>query len=281
MPATAPDTPVARVPVPVDTRAPGGTTNAYVAGGLLVDPAARTDSLDAAAGVGAPGDGDAVTAVAVTHTHPDHVGAVAEYADLASAPIFAHADHIDRFVAATGADPDGTFEGGETVGETDVRAVDTPGHAPDHVAFAVESGREDDAGAPVRALLCGDLAVAEGSVVVGAPEGNLGDYLDSLKRVRDGGYARLYPGHGPVIDDPEGVCDRLIDHRLNRERAVLAAIEAGAVDVDAVVDAAYEKDLSGVADLARATVVAHVEKLLADGRIGETWADRLAHERGE
>ena len=216
MAASNSEPPVRRVPVPVDTRAPDGTTNAYVADGLLVDPAARTEALDAAVGVGTLGEpGVGIDAIAVTHTHPDHVGAVAEYADLTGIPVFAHADHVDRFVAATGVEPDGTFEGGEVVGATSVRVVDTPGHAPDHVAFEVEGGHENEDGEePSRTLLCGDLAVAEGSVVVGAPEGDLRDYLDSLERVRDAGYDRLYPGHGPVIDDPSAVCDRLIDHRL-------------------------------------------------------------------
>jgi glyoxylase-like metal-dependent hydrolase (beta-lactamase superfamily II) len=283
----ASDSPITRVELPVDTRAPGGTTNAYLAGGLLVDPAARTDALDAAVGVHAAVADQttetAVDAIAVTHTHPDHVGAVAEYADLIGAPVFAHADHVDRFAAATGAEPDGTFRGGDRVGDTPVRAVETPGHASDHVAFAVGSRGEDtgaevidgDAAGATRELCCGDLAVAAGSVVVGAPDGDLREYLDSLERVREAGYDRLRPGHGPAIDDPETVCDRLIDHRLERERAVLAAVEGGANDVDAVVDGAYEKDLTGVEDLARATVVAHLEKLLAEGRIGGEWSDRI------
>jgi glyoxylase-like metal-dependent hydrolase (beta-lactamase superfamily II) len=289
-----PESSIARVPVSADTRAPGGTTNAYVAGGLLVDPAARADALDDAVGLGGNGDGGdpdendvAIDAIAVTHTHPDHVGAVAEYAEFTGASVFAHADHVDRFAEATGTEPNGTFAGGERVGPTAVRAVDTPGHAPDHVAFAVTEGRggdnegpgsenEDpggDGGPPSRALLCGDLAVAEGSVAVAAPEGDLREYLDSLDRVREAGYDRLYPGHGPVIDDAKAVCDRLIGHRLERERAVLAAVEGGADDVDAVVDAAYEKDLTGVADLARATVVAHLEKLAAEGRVDGSWSD--------
>ena len=266
---------VSRIEVPVDTRAPGGTTNAYLLDGLLVDPAARTDALDAALAERGSADADApsVEAIAVTHAHPDHVGAVADYAALTDATVVAREGHADRFAAAAGVDPDETVEPGHTVADTAVRAVDTSGHAPDHLAFA--------AGGPAArsersVLCCGDLAVAEGSVAVAAPEGNLAAYLASLERVRDAGYDRLLPGHGPPIDDPTATCRRLIAHRLDRERDVIAAIDGGAADVDAVVDGAYEKDLSGVRDLARATVAAHVEKLVAEGRIDEAWLARLA-----
>lgn len=254
---------VTRIEVPVETRAPGGTTNAYLVDGLLLDPAARTETLDAAV------EG-AVDAIAVTHTHPDHVGAVAAYAEVTDATVLAHAAHVDRFTDATGVEPDATFRDGDAVGDTDLRAVDTPGHAPDHVAFAVAGGAD-----PPRELLCGDLAVAEGSVVVGGPGGDLREYLESLERVSDGGYDRLHPGHGPAIDDPAATCRRLIDHRLSRERAVLAAVEAGASSVDAVVEAAYEKELAGVEDLARATVRAHLGKLATEGRIDGARVDGL------
>ncbi|UIP00912.1 MBL fold metallo-hydrolase [Halobaculum sp. CBA1158] len=242
---------VDRFSVPVDTRAPGGTTNAYVIGTgetLLVDPAARTDTLDTVVRE------KVADHVAVTHTHPDHVGAVADYAAETGATVWARRGYEDRFAAATGVEPDRTFAAGDRVGPATV--VDLPGHAPDGVGFETGVG-----------VVCGDVAVAEGSVVVAAPEGDMRAYLTSLRRLHARDPSALFPGHGPRIGDPRATCARLIDHRLDRERRVLAAVEAGARDPDEVLDLAYEKDLSGVRDLARATVVAHAEKLAREGRI--------------
>jgi len=242
---------IERVPVPVDTRAPTGDTNAYVVGedgGVLVDPADRTGDLDAVA--------DRADHVVVTHHHPDHVGGVAAYAD--GRTVWARTGRTDAFAAATGVRPDRTFTGGTTITTdgSEVTVLDTPGHAPEHVAFLTPDG-----------LVVGDLAVAAGSVVVGAPEGDMRAYLTSLRRVRALSPDRLYPGHGPVVDDPETTCDRLIDHRLDRETRVRTAVDEGHETLDALLEAAYEKDLSGVRDLARATVVAHLEKLAVEGHV--------------
>jgi len=113
----------------------------------------------------------------------------------------------------------------------------------------------------------GDLAVAEGSVVVGAPQGDMRAYVSSLRRVHATNPDRLYPAHGRVIDDPRATCQRLVDHRRDRERRVLAAVRDGAATTDEILEAAYDKDLSGVEDLARATVVAHLEKLAVESRV--------------
>jgi glyoxylase-like metal-dependent hydrolase (beta-lactamase superfamily II) len=140
---------------------------------------------------------------------------------------------------------------------------ETPGHAPEHVAFEVGNS-----------LLSGDLAVSKGSVVVGSPEGDVRAYLTSLRRVHAMAPGRLFAAHGPVIETPSRTCERLITHRLRRERRVLAAVRDGSRTVDEILDAAYEKDLTGVRDLAGTTVRAHLEKLCHERQI--QWDGALA-----
>ncbi|WP_254762911.1 MBL fold metallo-hydrolase [Natrinema marinum] len=265
---------VSRCVVPVATRAPSGDTNAYLlratsgssptderrrsesetGPAILVDPAARTDDLDRLVA------DHAVEHVLVTHTHPDHVGAVDAYADETDATVWARYGRTDRFRDATGREPDRTFAPGTTVplGDDRVRVLDAPGHAPDHVALEV--GR----GGPI---VCGDCAVREGSVVVGAPEGDMRAYVTTLRRLWARNPPALHPGHGPEIDAPREALERLLAHRDEREERVVAAVRDGAETLDGVLDAAYKKDLSGVRDLARATVVAHLEKLAVEGRV--------------
>jgi ribonuclease/clavin/mitogillin len=261
---------VTRVSVDVETRAPTGQTNAYVVGAdpaLLVDPAAVDDRFDALA------DERNVGHVAVTHHHLDHVGAVARYADRCDATVWARAGREADFVAATGVAPDRSFAEGARIetGSGPVVVRDTPGHAPEHVAFAVErdDGERTERGRHVPDLLCGDLAVAEGSVVVGAPEGDVRAYLTALRRVHAMDPDRLRPAHGPAMEGPEvrTTAERLIAHRLDREQRIEAAVEARARTLAEVCDRAYEKDLTGVRDLAEATVRAHLEKLAVEERV--------------
>jgi len=245
--------PVTRVPVDAGSRTPSGRTTAHIvtAGveSLLVDPAARSDALDAAVEDHDP------TGVAVTHHHPDHVGAVASYAEREGMTVWARVGRAGAFETATGIAPDRLFRPGGTL-PAGVQVVDTPGHAPEHVAFVTG---ED--------WLTGDLAVAAGSVVVGAPEGDMRAYLSSLRRVHARDPERLLPAHGPVIEEPRAVCERLLAHRLDREAHVLDAVRAGHERIPAIVEAAYEKDISDVFALAEATVRAHIEKLAAERKL--------------
>jgi ribonuclease/clavin/mitogillin len=250
-----------RVPVELDRRAPHEEMMAYLVGDtnlLVVDPGGDPETLRAAI------DGRRVGHVAVTHHHRDHVGALAELvADLADEQatpptVWARQGRAGAFAEATGIDPDRTLAPGDaiSVAGTNITAVDTPGHAAEHLAFRTPEG-----------WLVGDLAVADGSVVVGGQGADMRAYLTSLRRVRASAPARLYPGHGPIIEHVTAACDRLIAHRLDREQRVRDAVAGGARTVDAVLAAAYEKDLSGVRDLARQTVRAHLDKLAREGDV--------------
>ncbi|GGK52655.1 MBL fold metallo-hydrolase [Haloarcula sebkhae] len=244
-----------RADVSVPTRAPTGSTAAYVCGdeaALLVDPAATDDALDSLL------SDRTLAHIALTHYHPDHAGAVAQYARETNATVWARHGRAAAFEAATGVTPDKLFSDGTTI-PTDagpVTVLDTPGHAPEHVAFATDG-----------TVVSGDLAVAEGSVVVGAPEGDVRAYLASLRRLHARNPNALLPSHGPRIEAPRETCVRLINHRLERERRVRRAVDEGADTLDEVLDAAYEKDLTGVRDLARGTVLAHLEKLAVEGAV--------------
>ena len=244
---------IERIPIETRTRAPTGRTAAYVVGredALLVDPGAPGARVEAPL--------ERVAHVAVTHHHADHVGGVRACAEAADATVWCRYGREASFADAAGTEPDRRFREGDDipVGDGTVSVRETPGHAPEHVAFAADGD-----------ALVGDLAVAEGSVVVGAPEGDMRSYLTSLRRVLAMAPDRLYPGHGPVIENPRAVCERLLRHRLDREERVLAAVRAGNRAVADVLEAAYDRDLAGVRDLAGMTVRAHLDKLHYERRI--------------
>lgn len=253
---------IERIPVNARTRAPTGKTNACLIGtdeALLVDPAGEDSDLSEQI------ETRNVEHVAVTHHHPDHVGAVATYAREYDLRVWARYGREAEFERTTGIAPDEIFREGTTVpAGNGVDVVETPGHAPEHVAFCHDG-----------AWVSGDLAVAEGSVVVGAPDGDMRAYLTSLRRVHARNPDTLFPAHGPVIQDSRAVCRRLLSHRLDRESRLREAVAAGYETPEALVETVYEKDVSAVFELARATVVAHLEKLAVEGAID--WDGNRAH----
>jgi glyoxylase-like metal-dependent hydrolase (beta-lactamase superfamily II) len=198
--------------------------------------------------------------VLVTHAHIDHAsGAVA----------LAERFRGARFLKMRWAERDGRWpaawepiEDGQIIeaGDSLLRAVHTPGHAPDHLCFWHEESR---------ALFSGDLAI-KGTTVYIPPNlsGDLADYLASLERVRALKPARLLPAHGPVIDDPDTVLRGYLEHRREREEQILAALREGETTPDALVPLIYRGLQEGLLQVARETVLAHLLKLEREGRAG-------------
>lgn len=252
-------------PIPVHACNPGPMTGGGNWTWLLLG---RVPTL-VDAGTGEPGHLDAVeqalagarlAQVLVTHAHVDHAsGAVALARRFDGVRFFKMLwEGRDlRWLVAWEPLTDGQVV---EAGDVSLRAVHTPGHAPDHLCFW-----HDDS----RTLFAGDLVVKGATVYIPTDlQGDLADYLASLERVRALHPARLHPAHGPVIDDPEAVLRGYIEHRRERERQILTALSEGERTADELVALIYPNLLPHLFQFARETVLAHLVKLAREERVG-------------
>jgi glyoxylase-like metal-dependent hydrolase (beta-lactamase superfamily II) len=204
--------------------------------------------------------------VLVTHAHVDHAAGAVALAERFRGARFLKmpwAERDSRWPAPWEPIRDGQMI---EAGDDRLRAVHTPGHAPDHLCFWHE---------PSRTLFSGDLAV-KGTTVYIPPNlrGDLAEYLASLERVRALRPARLLPGHGPVIDDPEAVLLDYLEHRREREAQIVSALRERDASPDALVPLIYRGLKDNFLQVARETVLAHLLKLEREGRAvrrGDSW----------
>jgi glyoxylase-like metal-dependent hydrolase (beta-lactamase superfamily II) len=157
-----------------------------------------------------------VARIVLTHRHPDHSAGAARLAELTGAPVRA-ADPALRLGSEGLADGDVVTGAG-----CDLRVVVAPGHSADSVCLLLPA---DDA------MFTGDTVLGRGTTFI-ADDGNLGDYLRTLDRLRDlteaSGVGVLLPGHGPALADPLGTLDYYLAHRAGRLDQVRSALAAGA-----------------------------------------------------
>jgi glyoxylase-like metal-dependent hydrolase (beta-lactamase superfamily II) len=193
-----------------------------------------------------------VGAVLVTHDHPDHAPGAVPFARSVGAPVYAF-----RLAGAE------RLSAGQRVraGELDLITVHTPGHTPDHMAF-FEPGN--------RALFTGDAVLGRGTSFIDPPEGDLVQYLRSLKRMADLGPRSLYPGHGPVVLRGRDKLLEYLAHRNERESQVLSALAGGPRTIAELVEVIYADYPKEVRPLAARSVLAHLLKLADEGRAERT-----------
>ena len=222
-------------------------TNTWIVGNgptIVVDPGpdvqGHLDEVARSAG--------RVSAVLVTHDHPDHAPGASSFAGEVGAPLFAF-----RLEGARRLRDGQTFP----AGGGELRAVLTPGHTSDHVAFFEPSAR---------ALLTGDAVLGRGTSFIDPPQGDLGRYLASLRRMLDLGPRTIYPGHGPVVLDAPAKIREYLAHRQEREDQVVRALSGGTRTVDDIVGQIYADYPPDVRPLAARSVLAHLLKLQAEGR---------------
>ena len=256
-------------PVRTPTKPPATHTNCYLIytseSLLVVDPGSpyEDEQLELAKAVDELlGEGRTLKSILLTHVHPDHVGGVnALRAHLGDVSVAAH-----KLTAAALPDinVDKMLDDEEILeleGEPSIalRVLHTPGHARGHLCLYEER---------TGTLLSGDNIVGLGSVLIDPPEGNMRDYLHSLERMRAlGNLSVIFGGHGPAIANPSRKLDEYISHRLDREQKILEAVCAGAATPRAIVAQVYTDVNPKAHAMAERAVLAHLEKLEADGLV--------------
>lgn len=209
-------------------------TNTYIYGAgpcTVIDPgpddAAHLDAIRAAAE-----ERGGIGAVLLTHSHGDH------------------ADGAERLGADVVLPTDGEAHGG-------LRALATPGHAPDHVCLITAD----------RVCFSGDLVLGMGSTFVPPDGGSLAAYMDSLRRLQVEPIELICPGHGPWIEDPAAKLAEYVEHREMRERRLLVALDRGERSREALLAEVWDDVPAEVRPAAAMVMQAHLDKLEAEGRL--------------
>lgn len=248
-------------------------TNTYLVGSTslaVIDPG-PDDAAHRAAILKAAG-ARPITHIISTHAHRDHVDGIAALKAATDARVAAYPRDPEAGRIALETSPSGSYfvdyefapdialKGGDTIsgGDWVLTAIHTPGHAPDHLCFALE-GRN--------VVFSGDHVMAWNTTVVAPPEGRMADYVGSLEILLDRTDDIFLPGHGERLEDPQRTVKAYLLHRRWREQAVLDALAQGATTIRRIVPEVYQGLAPQLIPAATLSVQAHVEFLIEKGLV--------------
>jgi glyoxylase-like metal-dependent hydrolase (beta-lactamase superfamily II) len=261
---------VVRIVAPNPSSLTGPGTNTYVIGTgpsyVIVDPG-PDDEVHVERMLAA--SGGRVSHVLCTHSHPDHSPGAAPLKAATGALVLGRPAPDDGYQDDSYR-PDASLDDGDAIATAGagLRVLHTPGHASNHVCLLLE---------PEGWLLTGDHLMGGSTVVILPPDGSMRLYLESLQRLRSLPLTALLPGHGAVMPGPIEEIDRVIAHRLQRERKVIDGLASlgGVASLDALVPVVYADTPARLHPLARYSLLAHLQKLLEERRVaqdGDDWA---------
>ena len=205
--------------------------------------------------------------IVLTHGHPDHIGGAASVLETTGAVAVSKRPwpELDERHAVT-IRPLDDGDVVRTEGAT-LRAIHTPGHAEDHLCFLLEEEG---------ALFSGDNVLGVGTTVIPPFGGDLGDYMRSLDRLLAEEPTAIYPAHGPKIEDGPAKLREYIQHRQERERQVLASLEAGPTSIPEIVKQVYAAYPEAIHAAAASTVTTQLLKLEREGKVAREGEEPLA-----
>lgn len=214
-------------------------------------------------------EGCKVTHVLVTHHHVDHSPLAAPLAAKHGCKVYGYGKQTrppqgGEVRMEAGDDlsfkPDVEIRQGDIIKGKDwtIEAIHTPGHTSNHMCFAL---RDENT------LFSGDHIMGWSTSVISPPDGDMGDYMDSLERIRARHFDRIWPTHGPAIEDVDIFVQAYIDHRVEREAQILCAITAGKNEVIDMVSHIYTHLDKRLYPAAAHSVLAHLVYMKKRGKI--------------
>lgn len=222
----------------------------------VIDPG--PDDSDHLAAILSATMGETISHILVTHTHRDHLDGLEALQQATGARIMGCAPHARGQGGALLYQPDRILADGDIVEDEGwrIETVSTPGHASNHLAYAL---------AEENALFPGDHVMAWSTTIVAPPDGSMRDYMQSLRKLLGRPERVYYPGHGPSLSDALPYVAALLEHRLDREGQVVAALAGGALDIPGIVRTTYTGLDPALVGAARLSVLAHLEDLVERG----------------
>ncbi len=262
----------------------------------VIDPGPSLDThLDAV--LDALDDGERITHILVTHTHTDHTAGVAKLKERTGAPTYGFGPHgpvpehdpleavsFDEYftpeekqkiekmwndlpdeLKREGPDeefvPDHAVVDGQRLtseaGGWTIEVVHTPGHTSNHVCFGLVEEKT---------LFTGDHVMGWATSVISPPDGDLFDYMASLRKLLDRDDEKFWPTHGPSIDDPKTYVQSFLDHRAGREAQIVAALEQSPSTIKDMVPVMYAETTKQLWRAAANSVYSHLLALHREGR---------------